>query len=276
MTEQSYGWADGIGDGGPYSADQLRDVWKMLAARDEVSRGVVPGMLNHLLITSSGNNTILMDTGYAIVDGTIYKNDASLSQTTASPAVGTTGRMAVLQKTWGSTQTVRGAIISSADGTATIPTVTQTDGTLWEIPLASFTITTGGVIAAVTDLRQFTREAALQFGFDGGGLAIGTGTKYASAVYVPNTFVPLEWMILGDQSGSIVVDLWADEYANWPPTNADTITGGDEPTIAAATKGQGDISAWTSPLLAGQIVLPNVDSAATTEQCALIVRGAML
>ena len=275
MAEESFFWADSLGDGGPYSQDQLRTPWKILAAKDSASVGVVPGMLNSLIVTTTGNNNLTIDTGYAMVDGTVYHNSASLALTSASPAVGTTGRMVVLQKLWG-VQTVRLAIIRSVDGTATIPTVTQTDGTTWEIPIFSFTITTGGVIGALTDTREWTREAALNFGFDGGGAAISTGIHYASAIYVPGVFVALEWFILGDQSGSIVVDLWADSYANWPPTNADTITGGDEPTISGATKGTGTISAWTSPIAAGQIILPNVDSVTTLEEVSLVVRGAML
>ena len=276
MAESSFFWADSLGDGGPYSQDTLRTPWKVLAARDVANVGVVPGMLNNLIVTTTGNNNLTINTGYAVVDGTIYKNSASLAITSSSPAVGTTGRMVVLQKLW-NVQTVRLAIISSADGTATIPTVTQTDGTTWEIPIASFTITTGGVIGALTDLREFTREATLNFGFDGAGSAISTGIAYAGAIYVPSAFVPLEWIIVADQSGSIVVDLWADTYANWPPTNADTITGADEPTISAATKGTNTaISAWTTPIAAGQIVIANVDSVTTIQEVSLIVRGAML
>ena len=68
--------------------------------------------------------------------------------------MGTTGRRCVLRKDW-SARTVRAVIISSSDGTASLPSLTQVDGVTWEIPLASFTITTAGVIAALTDEREY-------------------------------------------------------------------------------------------------------------------------
>lgn len=113
------------------------------------------GQLFELLTSSTGNNNIHVRSGRAIVDNTYYESDGTVDITTASPSTGTTGRLLVLQKTWGATQTIRLAIVTSADGTATIPATTQTSGTKWEIPLASFTITTGGVIGALTDLREY-------------------------------------------------------------------------------------------------------------------------
>lgn len=154
MTETSKPWQDGAGDGGPYSANAWRDIINTLGLADGANVGVVSGILNELAVTSTGDNNITVNTGRAIVDGTLYENDASESKTSNDPSVGTTGRRVVLQKNW-TARTVRIVIISSADGTAALPALTQTDGVTWEIPLASFTITTAGVIGALTDERYF-------------------------------------------------------------------------------------------------------------------------
>lgn len=155
MTERSGPHQDGVGDGGPYSAAQWHMFLESVGLATGANVGVIPGILNELAVTSTGDNNITVNTGRAQVEGVVYENDASESKTTSSPAVGTTGRRAVLRLDVAA-RTVRIAIISSSDGTAAIPALTQTDGVTWEIPLASFTITTGGVIGALTDQREFT------------------------------------------------------------------------------------------------------------------------
>ncbi len=154
MTERSMFWSDGIGDGGPYSEDQLRLLYDALAGAEDANRGVLVSQGNELDPSSTGNNNIRMATGRAVVDGTLYENDAILDIVTLSPVTGTTGRRLILLKSWPS-RVVRAGIISSADGVGAIPALVQVDGSAWMIPIASFTITTGGVIGALTDEREF-------------------------------------------------------------------------------------------------------------------------
>ena len=76
----------------------------------------------------------------------------------------------------------------------------------------------------------------IEWGFviDGGGVAITTGVKIDYPV--PYNCLVTAWEIVADQTGSIVVDIWQDTYANFPPTVADTITTSEKPTLAAAAK----------------------------------------
>lgn len=105
---------------------------------------------------------------------------------------------------------------------------------------------------------------------DGGGSAITTGVK--GYIPVPYTGTITGWTILSDVSGSIVIDVWKDTYANYPPTVADTIAGSEKPTISAATKGQDNsLSTWTTSVTAGDIIGFNVDSASTVTRVHLIV-----
>jgi hypothetical protein len=70
--------------------------------------------------------------------------------------------------------------------------------------------------------------------------------------------------MLADQSGSIVVDIWKDTYANYPPTVADTITAAAKPTISATTKSQNaTLTGWTTAITAGDTLRFNVDSITT-------------
>jgi hypothetical protein len=79
---------------------------------------------------------------------------------------------------------------------------------------------------------------------------------------------------MSDVSGSIVIDIWKDTYGNYPPTNADSITNGNEPTLTTSTKSEGtDLSGWTSTdLNEGDILFFNVDSASTLTTITLIMK----
>src|SRR5258706_1888033 len=110
------------------------------------------------LLCSGTASPVAVSSGAAVVYGFFYWNTASVNVTVTTPAIGTTGFRIVLRAGWAA-QTVRIALLTSSDGVASIPAVTQTAGTTWEVSLASGTITTGGVIA-LTDLRQFVHMAS--------------------------------------------------------------------------------------------------------------------
>ena len=113
MTELSMPWADGTGDGGTYTHDELRLWMDTMGLAEGANVGVVQGYANDLKPITSGNNNVTIDTGRALVNGTLYDNDASKGITTSSPSVGTTGRRLVLQKDW-SAQTVEAVPIISS------------------------------------------------------------------------------------------------------------------------------------------------------------------
>lgn len=67
--------------------------------------------------------------------------------------------------------------------------------------------------------------------------------------------------LLADISGSIVIDIWKDTLANFPPTDADSITASAPPTITTDTDSQDTtLTGWTTSLSAGDILRFNVDS----------------
>ncbi len=105
-----------------------------------------------------------------------------------------------------------------------------------------------------------------------GSSAITTGVKGYFRVPVKCEIQSFE--LVGDVSGSIKIDVWVDTYANFPPTNADTITDGNEPELSSAQKIQDtDLSNWdTVALAAGAWVGINVDSAATITQATLALQ----
>lgn len=109
------------------------------------------------------------------------------------------------------------------------------------------------------------QNGTLNFIIDGGGAVITTGEKGHLIVDFAATILAVT--MLGDQSGSIVVDIWKDTYANYPPANADSITASAVPTISGATKSQdATLTGWTTSIAAGDVLAFNVDSIATIQR----------
>jgi hypothetical protein len=106
------------------------------------------------------------------------------------------------------------------------------------------------------------KNASLTFIIDGGGSAITTGQK--GHLEIPFACTIKQVTLLADQSGSIVVDIWKDTYANFPPIDADSITASAPPTISSAQKSQDStLTGWTKSISSGDILAFNVDSCAT-------------
>ena len=126
--------------------------------------------------------------------------------------------------------------------------------------------TSAGVTVSLEDDLK-----TINFIVDGGGSAITTGQK--GHVVVDFACTVQAWTILADQSGSIVIDVWKDTYANFPPTVADTIAGSEKPTLAAAQKNQDtNLTTWTTSIAAGDILAFNVDSATTVTRVTVALK----
>lgn len=108
-------------------------------------------------------------------------------------------------------------------------------------------------------------SASINFVLDGGGSQITTGIK--GDVVVDFACRVQSVTMLADQTGSIVVDIWKDTYANFPPTDADSITASATPTISSANKSQDTtLTGWNRNISAGDILRFNVDSVTTIQR----------
>ncbi|MBA7650662.1 hypothetical protein ES703_58472 [subsurface metagenome] len=117
-------------------------------------------------------------------------------------------------------------------------------------------------------------EAGLEFIIDGGGATITTGEKGYLEVPFDCEITSVE--LLADQVGAIKVDIWKDTYPNFPPTDADSICGGNEPEITAGNRKYQDttLTSWTKVMSKGGILAFNVDSVATITRCTVALKVA--
>ena len=104
--------------------------------------------------------------------------------------------------------------------------------------------------------------------FDGAGGPVGAGMR--GDVSVPFASTITSWVLLADQPGSLVVDIWKDAYASYPPTTADTITGSTPPTLSAADHAESStLTGWATAIAAGDTLRFNVTSAAAVRRATL-------
>lgn len=193
-----------------------------------------------------------------------------------------------------------GDVTSVADGATTIANnavtlaklATQATDTFLANATAGAAVPTAVAVAAqrvvgritdghITDLTSAQVQTLLAetidivFVIDGGGSAITTGEK--GHLEIPFACTLTAWTLMADVAGAIVIDIWKDSYANFPPTNADAMPGsGKEPTIVATNqKAQDtDISDWTTvAIAAGNILAFNVDSCTTITRVVLSLKA---
>jgi hypothetical protein len=155
MAELSLLWetvtGTGDSDTGGYTDSQLFQMFRSLFSRTANLGGVSPDYQNELEVTGT-SSPVAVNTGAALVHGIPYWNTASVNVTVATPAAQTRIDRIVLRADWGA-QTVRITRIAGTEG-GVAPALTQSAGVTWDIPLATVSVTTGGVIT-VTDAREW-------------------------------------------------------------------------------------------------------------------------
>lgn len=205
-------------------------------------------------IAAGTDNQVLRRSGTAVAFGAV--NLAS------SDAV--TGDLPFANLTQGSALSVLGVT-----GNATADVASIAAGSDGDVLRRSGTSLAFGAITSAA-IPTAVKTRALTLGIDGGGSAITTGVK--ADLYVPYACTITAVTMLADQSGSIVVDIWKDTLANYPPTDSDSITASAPPTISSATNSQDTtLTGWTTSVSAGNTLRFNVDSASTVTRLNLVL-----
>lgn len=155
MTEKSYLWTTGgAGDGAStYSRSDWGKVAKILAACRGFE-GVAPGYLNKLAASVVAANTVRVATGGAVVDGKPYDSSAAVDVNIPSVVGAGNTRIdrIVLRASWAA-QTVRVTRIAGTDAASpTVPAITQTSETTYDIMLCQALVDVGGTVT-ITDER---------------------------------------------------------------------------------------------------------------------------
>lgn len=162
MTENSRPW-DGItlGDAttAPYSADEWSQYWGKLAGFGAfaANRGIVKGNAAapaatytysglDVLAASPASANVVLKSGAALVQGTQYENTADITLAVAANNSGNPRVDTVILRKDYVLQTIRSLVKQGTPAvTPTAPTLTQTPGVTWEIPIADIAVANGFV-----------------------------------------------------------------------------------------------------------------------------------
>jgi len=174
MVQISQPWNDRvIGDAvrAPYTASEWDDMFEGMFNSDG-DYGVLVNRGNELEGSIPGANQFRIATGEALVKGKWYENDANVDFAPVSATAGNWRRdRIVLSSSWNAindatrdpaiqdAQTIRLIRLINPAENAVAPAITQTDGTLWEIPLYQINISDAGVVTIWIDERQFVGGA---------------------------------------------------------------------------------------------------------------------
>ena len=135
-----------------------------------------------------------------------------------------------------------------------------------------FVSDSGSFVGVATDTGKFISDTgqwvdslptnSIEFIINGGGAAPITGIW--GDLEIPFGCTITAARIVADASGSAVVDIWKDTYANFPPVDADSITASAPPTLSGAIKAQDTtLTGWTTSIAAGDWLRFNLDSVTT-------------
>lgn len=142
-------------EGVAISANAFGDILEALAVRgDAETQGVFRGIGDELEVTGT-SSPLAVGTGKAFVKEGLYENDTSINVDMPTPSADTRIDRIVLRLDYvASPWTCTVERLAGTEGSGAPPSLTQTEGTTWEISLAQVSITTAGAIT-VTDERSY-------------------------------------------------------------------------------------------------------------------------
>lgn len=170
--------------------------------------------------------------------------------------------------------TVEDEIEDLRDATPTLADAGSDSGVFWDESenRAAYWTPSSGLEFSGTNLRMTANQRAvvIVFDIDGGGAEPDTGLR--CFVQMPFSGTITAARALADQTGSIVCDIWKDTYANFPPTDADSITASAPVTISSGVKSEDTtLTGWATTFSAGDIFACNVDSVSTITHAVIML-----
>ncbi len=167
MAEISAPWGGiSVGDAGPYTDQKWAQLWRDMFRASKSDSGPLLGSGTSpdpgLTVQQTGVASASVDitVGSAIVRGTWYNTSANVNKAIAANASGNPRIDTVVLRKDYTAQTVRLAVLQGTPaGSPVAPSLTQVDGTTWEIPLADIAVANGFVTITNANITPRTHWA---------------------------------------------------------------------------------------------------------------------
>jgi hypothetical protein len=106
--------------------------------------------------------------------------------------------------------------------------------------------------------------------FDGGGEVLSVTPSKAFYTVTFNGTIQ-GWYLTADVAGDLVIDVW--KAANAIPTNANSITGTEKPTLTAQQiASDAALTTWTATVVPGDVLGFEIESVTSITQATLVLR----
>lgn len=276
------------------NADVYEAQWSMLMRQAAICNGYIPLLDNELLVYGDSTGMqVKVKTGGCWIMGHFYRTDAELTKSiAAADATNPRWDIVVAQLDWTNNNITIDVVTGTPAGSPSVPAVTQS-ASVWEIRLAKVYV--AATVSTIAANKVYDQRASC-FGSYELEMAIGNGVSTPATGALPTGLkIPWPgridcWTLEADATGSIVLDIWKDTFANYPPTVADTIITAGKPTLSSVRKNSGYVwtgsgtpaSQWPGAVLLGpkapddqnaeSRLLLNIDSVATIKQVLLTLR----
>ncbi len=245
-------------------------------------------------IAAATDNQVLRRSGTAVAFGAVNlaSSDAVTGDLPLSNLVPAAGASTILGResgsagaweaiTLGSGMAMTGTVLSATGSGGSVTTTgSPASGNLTKFSGASSItngdltgdVTTTGTLATTLKTAAKTRE--IVFGITSSS-TLTTGVKDFLQIAYDCTVT--NWTLLSvdaaSTAGSIVIDIWKDTYANYPPVVGDSMIGaGTKPSLSSANKNTAAPASWTTTTItAGDVLGFNIDSITTLTAVKLIL-----
>lgn len=122
---------------------------------------------------------------------------------------------------------------------------------------------------------DYGATGALSVLFDNADSALTANTKLD--VEIPVDITIDSWRVFSNETGSILMGVWVDDYANFPPDSSDALHSGATGPYLLSTdilkREDTDLSDWnTQNVSAGQIMRINIDEVSTITRSTLVLK----
>ena len=98
-----------------------------------------------------------------------------------------------------------------------------------------------------------------------GGSVLTTGI--IGTIIVPFSGIISSVSLLADETGNVVMDIWKTQFSSYPPTNTNTITASDLPTLSSAQSYQDTtLTGWTTQINPNDVLAFNINSVTNIKQ----------